>query len=152
MLRIVCIHGNANYSQSEILHFQFFLWGSMPSDPLRDQKFISSLHACKISGPCRSPFFYTCRVDSSVFDSSAPLSWLYQSCKKYLSNCVSSDRILLDKWEESFKMFLFLSNCKCYCMNESLVILLTESFTFILLTNTSSQLYLDTSLAIIYRL
>ena len=57
MLRIVCIPGNANYSQSEILHFKFFLWGSMPSDPLRDQKFISSLHACKISGPCRSPFF-----------------------------------------------------------------------------------------------
>ena len=27
MLRIVCIHGNANYSQSEILRFQFFLVG-----------------------------------------------------------------------------------------------------------------------------
>ena len=74
MLRIVCIHGNANYSQSEILHFQFFLWGSMPSDPLRDQKFISSLHACKISGPCRSPFFYTCRVDSSANEPCAPVN------------------------------------------------------------------------------
>ena len=50
--------------------FNFFSWGSMPSDPLRDQKFISSLHACKISGPCKSPFFHTCRVDSFVLLSS----------------------------------------------------------------------------------
>ena len=27
MLRIVCIHGNANYSQSEILHFPFLFGG-----------------------------------------------------------------------------------------------------------------------------
>ena len=36
-----------------------------PSDPLNGQKFISSLHPCKSSFIYRSPFFHTCRVDSS---------------------------------------------------------------------------------------
>ena len=38
MLRIVCIHGNANYSQSEILHFQFFLVGERALRPLTGPK------------------------------------------------------------------------------------------------------------------
>ena len=46
--------------------FNFFLVGEHALRPLTGPKFISSLHACKISRPCRSPFFYTCRVDSSV--------------------------------------------------------------------------------------
>ena len=47
------------YNQFEILHFQKNLFGGAC------QKFISSLHACKSSGPYRSPFFHTYWVDSS---------------------------------------------------------------------------------------
>ena len=39
----------------------------MPSDPLRDQKFISSLHAFKISGPCRSPFFIPAELTALLY-------------------------------------------------------------------------------------
>ena len=46
----------------------FFLGGggrACPQTPLRSQKFISPLHACKRFGPYKSPFFHTCKVDSS---------------------------------------------------------------------------------------
>ena len=52
------------YSYSEILHFKNFGGGEAVM-PQKAKKF-SSLHACKISGPYRSPFFHTCRVDSSA--------------------------------------------------------------------------------------
>ena len=63
------------YSHSEILHFQnifVFYFGRGGEEhtlrpPYEAKKFISPLHACKSFGPYKSPFFHTCKVDSSVF-------------------------------------------------------------------------------------
>ena len=58
MLRIVCIHGNANYHQSEILHFQFFLVGeACPQTPYGAKNLFPHCMLIKFLGHADLPFF-----------------------------------------------------------------------------------------------
>ena len=73
MLGIVCIHGNANYSQSEILHFQFFFGGeACPQTPYWAKNLFPHCMPVKFMGHADLPFFIpaglTALVYSSIFD------------------------------------------------------------------------------------
>ena len=57
MLRIVCIHGNANYSQSEILHFQFFCGGACPQTLYGTRSLFPHCMPVKFLGHADLPFF-----------------------------------------------------------------------------------------------
>ena len=59
MLRIVCIHGNANYSQSEILHFKiFFGGGACPQIPYGAKNLFPHCMPVKFLGHADLPFLY----------------------------------------------------------------------------------------------
>ena len=58
MLHIVCIHGNANYSQSEKLHFQFFFGvGACPQTPYGAKNLFPHCMPVKFLGNANLPFF-----------------------------------------------------------------------------------------------
>ena len=73
MLRIVCIHGNANYSQSEILHYQFFFGGgACPQTPYGTKNLFPHCMPVKFLGHADLPFFIpaelTALAKSIIFD------------------------------------------------------------------------------------